>query len=330
MSRPSRQTSITAASAPSSRVELTTAVVICAYTEERWDQLVEAVESVFRQSRTADQVIMVIDHDERLLERAAMSFPDAHVIPNDGPQGLSGGRNTGVQASSADVVAFLDDDAAAAPDWLAGLLGPYDDATVAGVGGGIDPVWATGRPSWWPLEFDWVVGCTYRGMPTVPTDVRNVIGANMSFRRLSILAAGGFDVSTGRGRGRPLGGEETELSIRIAHHFPGARIRYEPAARVRHFVPARRSTFRYFLERCYAEGLSKARVTSLAGRERGLASERTYATRTLPRAVVRNILGTFRRGDIAGLARAAVISIGLFVTMAGYAVGGWHAKDDPG
>jgi hypothetical protein len=151
--------------------------------------------------------------------------------------------------------------------------------------------------------------------------VRNPIGANMSFRRRAILEAGGFDTTTGRGRGRPMGGEETELSIRIARQTPGARVVYEPRARVDHHVPAGRARARYFLERCYAEGLSKARVARLAGRDRGLASERRYLTRTLPGAAARDLVAAVRHRRSQHVARAAAIGAGVLVTVAGYVVG---------
>ena len=99
--------------------------------------------------------------------------------------------------ATGDVVAFLDDDAAAAPDWLSRLLAPYADPRVLGVGGRVLPRWDRARPRWFPAEFDWVVGCTYAGHPD-EGPVRNVIGANMSFRRSVLLAAGGFDARVGR------------------------------------------------------------------------------------------------------------------------------------
>lgn len=297
------------------------AVVICAFTEARWDWLLEAIDSVIGQTSPAAEIIVVIDHNERLRERLEAAGTSARVIPNSETRGLSGARNTGTRAASADVVAFLDDDAAAFPDWLEHLIRPYAMPDIVGVGGRIDPVWATGRPAWWPPEFDWVVGCTYRGVPETAADVRNPLGANMSFRRSAILDAGGFDTGTGRGRGRPLGGEETELSIRITQDVAGTRIRHEPAARVLHHVPARRSTFRYFVERCYAEGLSKARVARLSGPKRGLASERQYATRTVPSAAWRAARAAITDRDPARIRCVGALAIGVFVTTTGYLIG---------
>ena len=45
-------------------------------------------------------------------------LPDVTVVENRKQRGLSGGKNTGVEVTSSDVVVFLDDDAVAHPDWL--------------------------------------------------------------------------------------------------------------------------------------------------------------------------------------------------------------------
>ena len=128
-------------------------------------------------------MILVVDHNQPLLERARREFGErVTVIPNGSRQGLSGARNTGVGAAAEEIVAFLDDDAVPEPGWLAALISAYDEG-VLGVGGAIEPDWATARPRWFPPEFDWVVGCTYEGLPVAGGTVRNLIGAAMSLRR---------------------------------------------------------------------------------------------------------------------------------------------------
>jgi glycosyltransferase involved in cell wall biosynthesis len=303
---------------------LTIGVVICVYTEARWALILEAVASVTAQHRRADETVVVVDHNDRLrarLEAELASVPGVRVIHNARGRGLSGGRNTGTEALGTGVVAFLDDDASASPDWLAELERAFADPQVIGAGGTIEPAWSGGRPAWWPRAFDWVVGCTYEGTPERVERIRNPIGANMAFRRAAILDAGGFVEGVGRGTGRPLGGEETELSIRATAADPGAVILHLPAAAVRHHVPAKRATFRYYVERCYAEGLSKATISRLVGSRSGLASERRYTTSVLPRAALRALRDGARRREAALAAQAPVIAVGLGVTAAGYAVG---------
>jgi glycosyltransferase involved in cell wall biosynthesis len=294
-------------------------VVICAYTMTRWAQLVDAVGSVRQQTRPADEIIVVIDHCDDLLDRAKNELgPDVRVLANDAARGLSGARNTGVAAASGDVIAFLDDDAAAEPTWLERLTGHYTDRGVIGVGGLVVPDWATEQPWWFPAEFGWVVGCSYTGLPVTTAPVRNPIGANMSFRREPVLTVGGFSASVGRVGADALGCEETELSIRLARRFPATRILHEPTAVVRHHVPAERAGLAYFVRRCWAEGISKAEVSRLAGPHQALASERTYALHTIPAGVAKDLTAALRVRSPRRLARAAVSLVGLVVTATGY------------
>ena len=80
-----------------------------------------------------------------------------------------------------------------------------------------------------------------------------------------------------------------------------------------------RASAGYFRARCFAEGRSKAIVARLAGADQALSTERTYVTRTLPRAVGRGLTGLVH-GEPAGAARAAAVVFGLFTTAAGYAL----------
>jgi GT2 family glycosyltransferase len=286
-----------------------------------WPALLAAADSVRRQSTPPRELIVVIDHNPALLARAIQGLPGARVVENQAEAGLSGARNTAIALAAGGVIAFLDDDAAAAPNWLDALLAGYADPRVIGVGGAIEPRWAAGRPAWFPPEFDWVVGCTYAGLPLAPAPVRNLIGANMSLRADLFAEVGGFRSSLGRVQKLPAGCEETEWCIRAAQRRPGAELRYDPGARVAHQVPAERATWTYFCSRCYAEGRSKALVARLVGAGAGLASERAYVRRTLPMGVARG-LRLALRGEASGLGRAWAISAGLVITALGY-LAGW-------
>jgi glucosyl-dolichyl phosphate glucuronosyltransferase len=296
-------------------------VVICAYTGKRWDETCAAVESVRVQSFPALETIVVVDHNPALCASLAVALPGVGVIENSQERGLSGGKNTGVAVAQGDVVAFLDDDAVADPDWLKFFADSYADPAVIGVGGLTRPSWKAPRPSWFPREFDWVVGCTYRGMPESRAPVRNLLGGNASFRREAFELAGGFQNGIGRSAGkRPLGCEETEFCIRLSQRSPGSVLLFDHRAMICHLVPPERCRFSYFRSRCYAEGLSKALVTASVGASDGLSAERHYTTRTLPGGVARGI-ADLRHGDLAGLGRSAAIITGLAATAAGYSAG---------
>lgn len=294
-------------------------VVICAYTEDRWDQICAAVDSVRAQSLPCAEIILVIDYNPALFRRAVAAMPDVTVLENQQAQGLSGARNTGAARARGDIVAFLDDDAVAHEDWLKFLADCYENPQVVGAGGLTLPRWQTARPGWMPEEFLWVVGCNYRGMAPSGAPVRNLIGANMSFRRDAFnRVEGGFVTGIGRtATGRPLGCEETELCIRLAQQAPGTMFVTDHRAVIWHFVSDSRCTVGYFLSRCFAEGISKAQVAASVGSEDGLSTERSYATRTLPLGVVRGVTDLFR-GDAAGAGRAAAIVAGLGLTSFGY------------
>jgi len=296
-------------------------VVICAHTQKRWHETLAAVESVRTQSFPRTEIIVVVDHNPDLRTSLAAALPDITVIENREEQGLSGGRNTGIAIAQGDVVAFLDDDAVADPDWLKFFADSYADPAVIGVGGLTLPNWQVPRPSWFPTEFDWIVGCRYRGMPESRAPVRNLLGGNASFRRAAFDLAGGFPNGIGRAAGkRPLGCEETEFCIRLGLRSPGSVLLFDNRAVIKHHVPAERGRFSYFCSRCYAEGLSKAQVTASVGVRHGLSAERRYTMRTLPTGVAQGVADAFH-GDLSGLGRSGAIVTGLTATIAGYLVG---------
>jgi len=294
-------------------------VVIRAYTQERWQLLKEAVISVRQQTVKPSEIVLVIDHNPELFHQALEEWPerDVVVVENRYSQGSSGAWNSCVDTAKGDIIAFLDDDAVAEPDWLERLIEAYKDPNVAAVGGWIVPEWLSGEPRWFPKEFYWVVGCSYRGLPTERAAVRNLIGCNMSFRHEVIQAVGAFRTDLGHQGKRANGNEETELCIRVRQRWPEKQILHEPSAVVHHRVPAERANWRYFCRRCALEGQSKARVSHLVGHGAGLSAERAYVLRSLPSGVIRS-LRNVGRGDWAGIERSIAIVVGLLMTVTSY------------
>jgi glucosyl-dolichyl phosphate glucuronosyltransferase len=305
-------------------------VVICAHTLDRWDELKRAVGSVRTQTRAPREIVVVVDNNETLRERAAREIAGVTVLPNAKQPGLAGGRMTGAEHITAPVIAFLDDDAVADPHWLEDLLEAYRDPAVLGAGGPVEPLWQAPPPSWFPGEFGWVVGCTYVGMHVRDGRIRNPIGANMSVRADVLRRAGGFTSDLGRrklgfsvsGRAR-IGGnaescEETEFCIRAARLHPGGYWAYRPGARVHHAVPAQRATWRYFVHRCLVEGTAKAVLTGLTGSRDGLGAEGRYVREVLPRAVASDLRAAMR-GKVGAARRAGAIIAGFALTAFAYA-----------
>ncbi|NDV86795.1 glycosyltransferase [Aurantimonas aggregata] len=313
------------ATADSSRMS----VVICAHTLDRWNELSGAVASVIAQDRAPHEIIVVIDNNEALRQRATRTFVNATVLANTGEPGLSGARMTGVDHATGDLIAFLDDDAVAEAGWLTALIESYRDPAVLGVGGPVEPLWRTRRPYWFPTQFDWVIGCTYDGMDIRNGRIRNPIGANMSVRTDVLRRTGGFSSHLGRrklgfsvsGKARTGGKaescEETEFCIRACRLYPGGYFAFHPRARVLHIVPAQRATWKYFVNRCLVEGMAKATVAGLAG-AKGLNAEGRYVRQVLPRAVAEDLMAALS-GEGRAAARAGAITVGFLLTAFAYA-----------
>ena len=150
--------------------------------------------------------------------------------------------------------------------------------------------------------------------------VRNPIGANMSVRTRLALEVGAFDTAVGRVGTRPVGCEETELSIRLTSKRPGSAIFYVPAAAVDHHVSRDRMRVSYFLRRCWHEGISKATVVRLAGASSGLERERRHVAIVIPMSLLQDLRG-FLTGDAGGLMRLTATLAGLSSAGAGYLIG---------
>ncbi len=309
--------------APAARAAPTpeVSVIVCGYTLDRWDALIAGARSLAAQTLRPREVVFVVDHNPELLVRATArlprELPGVRVVASQGRPGLSGARNTGVASSHGEIVVFLDDDAVAEPEWIERLVEPYRGPAVMATGGLCVPDWEAGRPWWFPEEFDWVVGCSNPGLPEQTAEIRNPTGAAMSMRRSALARVGAFREDVGRVGITPLGCEETELAIRIRQRITGALILHVPSAIVKHTVPASRGRLRYFLSRCYAEGLSKAEVVRSVGGGDGLGTERAYVWSVLPSGILTGLRGA-RRGDGRGIARAAMIVTGLALTTVGF------------
>ena len=289
-------------------------VIICTHQPERTADLAEAVRSVRAQTMPADEIVLVVDHQPALADRLRAELPDLRVVANEGMRGASGARNTGVANARGEWLAFLDDDAVAEPEWLAHLATAGSEPDVLGVGGRITPLWLRPRPSWFPDEFAWVVGASYRGLPTVAAAVRNVWTGSMLVSRDVFEAVGGFRAGFGKTGGRSAP-EDTDFCLRAARAFPSRRWRYEPAALVGHKVPAQRCTVGFFLRRCYSEGRGKVELTRLLSGRDGMSSE-LHHVGTLPAAVLRELAA-----GPGGARRGAMIIAGTGAVAAGVARG---------
>lgn len=295
----------------------TVSVIIPTYTKDRWDWLHECVASVQAQTVPAMEIIVVVDHNPELLEEITREFPAVIAVPNIGGRGVSGARNSGVKASRGEIVAFLDDDSIATPDWLTTLLRHIMSPGVVGVGCYSDGLWETPCPSWFPGEFSWTIGVSYSGLPQAPTAVRNVWTSAMLVKRSAFELVDGFREDFGKIGNRSLP-EDTDLCLRIAAVTENSVWMWDPAKVMQHRVPDGRATFGYLMSRCFLQGWGKAAMAHMDGFDESTAIERYYAARTLPAGVGRGVADAVR-GDISGLGRSGAIIAAFSVAVSGYA-----------
>lgn len=238
------------------------AAVICTY--NRYDLLPKAIASLARQMLPTDEFqILVVDNspDHAHSERVSQDF---RAIKNlqwivERTPGLSNARNVGTHASQAPIVAFMDDDAIAAPTWLQSLMGAFnqfgDEAQAAG--GRVDPLWDVQRPSWLHDELlGYVSVVNWGGGARFAAPKEWVAGTNIAFRRQSLIDAGGFSVHLGRNKSGHalLSNDEIETIARIAAR--GGRLVYVPDAVVEHLVPKDRLTQPWFRRRVAWQAVS--------------------------------------------------------------------------
>lgn len=310
-------------------------VVIPAFTVDRWRLLERAVTSAQRQTHPPTEVLVCIDRNPDLFERCrhrwppdAVEVPPVRVLPatdDDGNTaaadvhrrahgsyrrfGAGWARNAAAAAACGDIIAFLDDDAEAAPDWLEHLVAPYRNPTVLAVGGPPLPRYETARPPWFPGGFDWVFGCAYAGLPADPAPLRHLIGANMSVRHSAFKQLGGF---------RSIDFDDLDMCMRLEHLLPRS-VWYQPSAVVHHYVPANRVAWRYFYQRCYFVNREKVLTFKAMGRAANLAAERAFVVKLLASGLVREMRTSGpARWRVVRLAAALV---GIAAAAAGHLAG---------
>jgi GT2 family glycosyltransferase len=241
-------------------------VAICTAGER--STLGTALDSVALQSLPAGCVIelLVVDNSQQttaFVRRAVDAVAARSAVPvryvREPQRGLGFARNAAIAGAEGDLVAFLDDDAIADAEWAANLIAAYRETGASVVGGRVDPIWEVARPAWLGDELLGFLSildygtersrCRYPHYP---------FGVNIAFERSLLVELGGFNTALGGGGAPTYLMDEIELCSRIER--TGRQILYVPEARVRHLVPASRTTRTFFLQRAAVLGRAAARV----------------------------------------------------------------------
>jgi GT2 family glycosyltransferase len=277
-------------------------VVISAFSENRLEYLLDCIDSLMKQSIKPHEIIVALDPKPKLKEffRKSLANNVKIVVGND--YGLSNARNAGIRSAKGEIVAFIDDDAIAEEYWVERHVDNYEDPNVVGVGGFIVPMWENGDAKWFPEELNWIIGCSYKGLPKHKTKVRNPIGCNMSFRKDVFEKVGYFRSDVGRFGERLLAGEEPELSMRIRDKISTGKIVYNPSAVVYHRVDKCKVNLKYLCKRSFFEGISKALITSFRkGSSLSLSSEKSYLRHMIKYAIPLRLRSIYNFNNVCQL-----------------------------
>jgi O-antigen biosynthesis protein len=216
-------------------------VVIC--TRDRPERVNTWLRCISRQEYPSYEVVVVDNASTSDAVRTAVAEADGarfRYVREPRP-GLSRARNTGIAASSGEIIAFFDDDGEPDEHWLAALACGFARGDDIGcVTGNVVPA----RLDAMAQDLAEQLGgfCKGRGFspavfsrhgpqsPLYPVPPFGS-GANMAFRREALARIGGFDVALGAGT--PAHGGEDTLALTMVL-LAGYRIAYEPAALMRH------------------------------------------------------------------------------------------------
>lgn len=239
-------------------------VAVIIPTLRRPDSLERALRSVFAQTGSLDRVaaVVIADNDPQgsaavLIERLRGEAPVPLTYVHAPVPGVATARNIGLSATDAPLIAFLDDDEAASPGWLAALL---DAQSQTGADVVFGPI--RGRV---PADTGWTT--TYlerffgRDGPreTGLTDVIHGCGNSLMVRATALPGDSPFDVAMNE-----TGGEDDRLFTALSAR--GGRFGWAAEAWADEFAPPHRATLNYALTRAFAYGQSPTQMAA-AGRD---------------------------------------------------------------
>jgi len=238
-------------------------------TRNRMSSLDRTLKSIISQTLDSSlfEVIVVdngsTDQTKELSNVYASKFKNFKYVYED-KAGLHHGRHAGMRAASGAILTYADDDIEAFPTWLEAILNSFKNPQVDLVGGKNIPLFESSPPQWllemWNFrqpegKYLGYLSILDFGDETKFIEPYFVWGCNFSVRKETLLAAKGFhpdgmpqDQLILRGDGESYISKFVEESGKKAH--------YNPAASVKHIIPASRITVDYFQRRAYAQGIS--------------------------------------------------------------------------
>ncbi|HRK23429.1 MAG TPA: glycosyltransferase [Beijerinckiaceae bacterium] len=251
------------------------AIVLCTFHREAL--LAKALDSLSQQPipQGLEVEILVVDNSDagtarEIVNQKAAASPVPMRWLAAHPANIAVARNAGVAATSADFIAFLDDDQQAASDWLRAVAENVRNGAIDAWFGAITPQFEAGSaltPMTRTLFSRWTdrpAGDRLVALGPGKTAEVSLSTANSLFRRAAMLIGPGpFDPAFGNG-----GGEDYDLICRMQQR--GSKMTWQPEMQASEFVPASRCDPSYLRGRFYAGGQAFAEAAAKASAAPGL------------------------------------------------------------
>jgi glycosyltransferase involved in cell wall biosynthesis len=235
-------------------------------TRDRASLLAGTLGAIAGQERAGAFEVLVADNGSTdstraVVEAAAGRAPVLYL--REDRLGKSYALNTAVVTARGDLIVLTDDDVLPSPGWLAAFRRAFDETGADFAAGRILPLWEAPPPPWMSPSLHGVLAIPDGGESRLPLghgSNRHImpIGANMAVRRALLERIGGWNTSLGKLEGTLRTGEDHEYALRLM--AAGVTGVYEPAALVRHRVPADRLSRVYFQRWFHENGAIVAEI----------------------------------------------------------------------
>jgi len=257
--------------------------VVCAYSCERYNYLLETIQSLCDQVFPLAEIVIVIDKNEPLY-RQLTSDVKLHrwcavkLIFNEDLKGVSYARNVGIKETKGDIVALIDDDAMADPSWTQAMVATFEeDERIGAVTGSTVPRFESDA-SWLPKELYWMISCS-NITEEATYEVERSFGTNLAFKRAVLDQVGLFDERLGLQGKKWIGGEDTELVWRVMQ--AGFKIVCNPDVMVFHAIPEKRLKFSALLKRGFVGGVSEGHMIRVTRQRVSRGTRQDYLSKLL-------------------------------------------------
>jgi len=197
------------------------------------------------------------DNTPALVEKWKEKFNGRLRYMFEAKQGRSYALNAGIQATSGDLIGFIDDDEEIASDWYEVVQKAFLTMGVDFIGGPYIPKWDQSPPPWLPEKYRGVIGWIDAGNKPIifDEDFSGILmGGNAVISRAVLEKVGNYRTYLSRSGTRLLSGEDEEMYCRLL--AAKARGFYLPELRIFHYIPASRLTKRYHRSWCLWHGVS--------------------------------------------------------------------------